>query len=295
LEASSLERRLVLQYTEPWFLGSPQPLKTFFFYENKKELNLTNGDILYKLNRYVLTAGTEKNVSKTTKVSLFYEFSLVHTWDVQPDVVLTREDTGTLAISSIKPGLIYDTRDNPFDPRKGFLAGASAKIATFLLLSEVNFAKLEVYGSHFRSLGRRVTLALAARGGIAYGLGKTTELPIVERFFLGGGTTVRGYDQDTLGPKGADGNPTGGNAFLMGNVELRTNVGKGIGLVPFLDMGNVWVKAREIDPADLKYTAGLGLRYATPVGPLRVDYGFKLNRERDESIGALHFSIGHAF
>ena len=106
---------------------------------------------------------------------------------------------------------------------------------------------------------------------------------------------MRGYEQDTLGPKGPDGNPTGGNAFLCGNVELRTYLGKGIGIVTFLDEGNVWQKVGEIDPGSIKYSTGLGLRYNTPVGPLRVDYGYKLQRERGESAGVLHFAIGHAF
>lgn len=106
---------------------------------------------------------------------------------------------------------------------------------------------------------------------------------------------MRGYAQDTLGPKGFDGNPTGGNAFLMENLELRTSLGKGIGAVAFVDGGNVWQKVNEIGLTDLKFTTGLGLRYDTPVGPIRVDYGVKLQREKGESRGELHFSIGHAF
>jgi outer membrane protein insertion porin family len=294
-EISSLDRRFILQYNEPWFLGRPLPLRAFFLYENKREFNIDNKETLYKLRRYTLTAGVEKKLGENIKGNLYYEFSIVRTYEVQPDVVLTREDTGTLAIGSVKPALIYDTRDNPFNPQKGFLAGISVKAASLLFFSETNFTKLEVYGSNFHKLGGRVTLALALRGGVAYSYGETSQLPIVERFFLGGGSTVRGYAQDTLGPKGADGNPTGGNAYLVGNVELRTNVGRNIGLVPFFDMGNVWIKAGDISPADLKYTAGLGLRYGTPVGPIRIDYGFKLNKEPGESNGELHFSIGHAF
>ena len=294
-EISSLEKRFIIQYNEPWFWGRPLPLRVFFLYENKREFNLDNKETLYKLRRYTLTAGVEKKLAENLKGNLYYEFSLVRTSDVKPDVVLTKEDTGTLAIGSIKPGFIYDTRDNPFNPSSGFLAGISLKMASILFFSETNFTKLEIYGSNFHKLGSRVTLALAFRGGVAYSYGKTSQLPIVERFFLGGGSTVRGYAQDTLGPKGADGNPTGGNAFIVGNVEFRTNVGRNIGLVPFFDMGNVWVKAGDINPADLKYTAGLGLRYTTPVGPIRIDYGFKLNKEPGESNGELHFSIGHAF
>jgi outer membrane protein insertion porin family len=295
VEASSLENRYILQYNEPWFLGMRLPFRIFFLYERRTELNFDTGDTLYKLQRYSVTAGVEKKLSDKLKAELYYEFSLVRTFDVQPDVILSREDTGTLAISGIKPSIIYDTRDNPFDPHEGFLAGLTMKVATFLLLSETDFIKLEAYGSNFHRLSKRITLALSVRGGVAYGLGSTEQLPIVERFFLGGRSTVRGYPQDTLGPKGADGNPTGGNAYLMGNVELRTDIGRGFGIVPFVDMGNVWLRAKDVDPMQLKFTTGLGLRYSTPVGPLRVDYGIKLNRGAGESRGEIHFSVGHAF
>lgn len=294
-ELSSLAKRLILQYQEPWFMDWPLPFRAFFLFEDKKEVNLPDREVRYKLSRYTVTAGVEKKLSDTVKADLYYEFDLVTTSDVLPDVVLTREDVGTLAISSIKPGIAYDTRDNPFDPSKGVLAGGALKIASPVFLSETNFTKLNLYGSTFHRLHKRIVLAISVRGGLAFGLGRTNELPIVERFFLGGGSTVRGYDQDTLGPKGADGNPTGGDAFLAGNIEFRTFVGRGISLVPFVDMGNVWVKVRDMNVTDLKYTAGIGLRYSTPVGPLRVDYGFKLNRAPGESKGALHFSIGHAF
>jgi outer membrane protein insertion porin family len=272
------------------------PFRTIFLYENRTELDPSTKEILYKLRRYAVTSGVEKKLSDTMKAEFYYEFSLVRTTDVKPDVVLIKEDTGTLAISGVKPALIYDTRDNPFDPKKGVLAGISMKLATFLFLSEVNFIKTEIYGSTFHKLSKRITLALSARGGVAYGLGSTEQLPLVERFFLGGRSTVRGYAQDTLGPKGADGTtPTGGNAYLMGNVEFRTDIGRGLGLVPFFDMGNVWLSAGEINPMKLKYTTGLGLRYNTPVGPLRVDYGLKLSRQTGESRGEIHFSVGHAF
>lgn len=296
VELSSLQQRLILQYIEPWFLGKKLPFRTFFLYENKKELDPSTKEIIYKLRRFSVTSGVEKKLSDILKGELYYEFSLTRTTDVKPDVVLTKEDTGTLAISSIKPAIIYDTRDNPINPKKGVLAGISMKLATFVLLSEVNFIKTEMYGSTFHKLSRRITLALSARVGVAYGLGSTVELPLVERFFLGGRSTVRGYAQDALGPKGPDGTtPTGGNAYLMGNIEFRTDIGKGFGLVPFLDMGNVWLSANEINPMQLKFTTGLGLRYDTPVGPLRVDYGVKLSRQAGESHGEIHFSVGHAF
>jgi len=291
LELSSIEKRSILEYLEPRFLDKQMPFRVILLYEDRKEVNIDTRDTLYRLNRYSAAAGIEKKLSDNLKTELYYEFSFTDTFDVQPDVFLSKEDTGTLAISALKPGIIYDTRDNPFDPRKGILSVISLKATSPLLLSETNFLKLLFQGSAYQQLSKQFVAALSLRGGLAWGYHGTEELPIVERFFLGGRTTVRGYEQDTLGPKG----PTGGNAFLCGNIELRSYLGKGIGIVAFLDGGNVWQKVQDIEFGSIKYTTGLGLRYNTPVGPIRVDYGHKLQREKGESAGELHFAIGHAF
>lgn len=294
-ELSSLEQRYILSYNQPWFIVKELAFRALLLHENRKVMNLDNNDIQYHLKRDTASVGIEKKILGNLKAELYYDFSVVRTFDVLPDIVLSREDTGTLIISGIRPGLLYDTRDNPFEPRKGILAGLSFKLASSLFFSQTDFGKLTIYANKYYGLHKRVVLALSARAGAANGFGATRELPIVERFFLGGRTTVRGYSQDTLGPKGTDGNPTGGNAFAMGNVELRTDVGRGFGVVTFLDGGNVWRKIADASIADFKYTTGLGLRYTTPVGPFRVDYGIKLNKDTGESRGEIHFSLGHAF
>jgi outer membrane protein insertion porin family len=294
-ELSSLEERYILQYRDPWLLGIELPLRAFFLFEDTEEIDIDNRETRYRLKRYTVSAGVEKELTRSIKAAFYYEFSLVKTFDVQPDIILSKEDIGTLAISGIKPSIFYDTRDDPVEPRKGVLAGISLKITPDILFSESNFIKMSASGNVYRALHRRLTLAVSVRGGLAYGFDDTDELPLVERFFLGGRSSVRGYDEDELGPLGSDGNPTGGNAFLMSNIELRTVLTRNIGLVAFLDMGNVWIETNDLDLTDLKYTTGIGLRYNTPVGPLRVDYGFKLDREPIESRSEFHFSIGHMF
>jgi outer membrane protein insertion porin family len=294
-ELSSLTTRFILSYREPWFLGKPMPFRAILLREDRKEKNVDTGDIRYRVKRHSASVGIEKKLSDKTKLDLFYEFSLVETFDVQPDVILSKEDTGTLAISSITPSIAYDTRDNPFDPQRGVFASLSVKSASYLLLSETDFIKVIARASRYMRLSRWLVLAASLRGGVAEGLRDTDELPIVERFFLGGRDTVRGFNQDTLGPKGDLGTPVGGNAFLLGNLEFRIKVYDGWKLVTFLDAGNVYPKIGDVDPTDLRYTAGLGLRYSTPVGPVRVDYGHKLNRKPGESSGEIHFSIGQAF
>ena len=141
---------------------------------------------------------------------------------------------------------------------------------------------------------KRIVLACSLKGGAAYAFEGAKELPLIERFFLGGRTTVRGYSHDTLGPKGVNNNPTGGNAFALVDGEFRFDVGKGVGLVTFVDAGNVW-KLINDSGTELKYTAGAGFRYNTPVGPVRLDYGRKLEKEEGLSSGEVHFSFGHAF
>jgi outer membrane protein insertion porin family len=174
-------------------------------------------------------------------------------------------------------------------------AGISLKTATIVLLSETDFFKLVAFGSGFKELKRRVVLAASVRGGFAQGIRDTTDLPLVERFFLGGRSTVRGFKQDNLGPKGLQGTPVGGNVFLLGNLELRFSLTKKWRIVTFFDTGAVWLDGEDVNIEDLRYTAGAGIQYNTPVGPIRFDYGRKLDREAGESSGEFHFSIGHAF
>jgi len=294
-ELSSIERRLILRFKEPWFLNKPNlPLNVFLTMEDKKAINIDTRETIYKINRASFLFGVERDITERLKANLNYEYSFVETRDVRPGIILSKEDTGTLGISSISPALFYDTRDNPFDPTSGSLKGVVLKFASRAFFSETEFIKVILQSSWFFKIQRGLIFATSLKGGGAYGLGDTVELPLIERFFLGGRTTVRGYDQDTLGPKGVEDTPTGGNAFALGNGELRISLGKGVGLVTFVDVGNVWRKINDID-FSLRYTAGIGLRYSTPVGPFRLDYGHKLDRERAESRGELHFSLGHAF
>ena len=294
-EMSTLARRFILQYFEPRFLDTELAFKAQILNEYKKELNIDTRAVNYRLKRDTATAGFEKKLNDKVKGEVYYELDNVKTYDVQPDIILSHEDTGTLLISGLKAGLIYDSRDNPVNPRGGILGGITYKVATALLFSETDFHKVQMYANKYLSLTKSIVLALSLRGGAAKGFSHTNELPLVERFFLGGRTTVRGYAQDTLGPKGSDNNPTGGNAFMMGNVEFRFDVWKDLGLVTFVDTGNVWQKAEQMSFRDFKFTTGSGLRYNTPVGPLSVDYGYKLNREKGESKGEIHFSVGQSF
>lgn len=293
LELSTFEKIGYLTYVDPW-LWKNLIFKSAISYEDVEVRNIDTRDTLYKLKKLGFSVGFEKKLFENFKFELLYEGTYTKTSDVLPEVIISDQDVGKLFISGFKGSVIYDTRDNPFDPKKGWLAGISSKISADTIGSEINFNKTSFYINKYTEIFDDLVLATSLRGGWIWLYGDTKDMPISERFFLGGRDTVRGYAQNTLGPKNNN-QPTGGNAFLMGNIEIRSSLGKNFLLVNFLDFGNVWKRGRDLNITDLKYTIGLGLRYKTPIGPIRIDYGYKLNRERNESHGEIHFSIGHAF
>ena len=200
-------------------------------------------------------------------------------------------------IGTISPIIIRDSRDNPFNPRTGsvnsFKLDYSAGMAT---ASEIEFFRYIFQSSWYIPVSKSIVWGLSARGGWAEAYGETKELPISKRFFLGGRTTVRGFELDSIGPKGSDGSPTGGDAYLNLNTELRFPIYRSFGGLVFVDAGNVWLKSAEsVNVTDLRSSAGIGLRYLTPIGPLSLDAGWKLDRESGESAWEWHFTIGNVF
>ena len=128
------------------------------------------------------------------------------------------------------------------------------------------------------------------------------DLPASERFFAGGDTTIRGYALDTVGvPETitSSGFPLGGDADIILNAELRAPLFSDFGAVLFIDGGNVFADAAHLDLSRVRGSVGVGARYRSPIGPIRIDLGFKLDRRvlgtQLEPRYALHFSIGHAF
>lgn len=290
-QGSRIQQLYTLSYREPWFFFRDTNAHIVAAYEDREERS-------YDLERASGTVGVDKSLSKTVKGSLIYQYKRNRLTNVDPNAQLTPQDIGRVTIGSITPSLIRDTRDDPFNPRSGTLNGITVQDAAQIFGSEAQFVKTAVQSSWYQALSSRLVFAFSARIGFAQRFGETGVIPITERFLAGGRSTVRGYDQDKLGIEGItiiNGDPTGGNAMLIFNEELRIALPKSFGLVFFFDHGNVWLESRDVRFSDLKSTTGAGVRYNSPVGPFRLDWGYKLNREADESPWALHFTLGHAF
>jgi outer membrane translocation and assembly module TamA len=155
-------------------------------------------------------------------------------------------------------------------------------------------------GASVRRLRADVVFVLSARLGLARTYGDEAPLlPLPERFFAGGDYGPRGFPVDEVGPGfvGTDDEfyPTGGNALVLGGAEVRYNVTRALQLASFVDTGNVFPETGDLALSDLRWSAGLGLRYRTPIGPVRLDWGYVLDRQPGESTYRFHLTIGHAF
>lgn len=222
-------------------------------------------------------------------------------------------------LSTVSIGAAWDRRDNALTPSRGSLISGDGELALRAIGSEVGYAKTFLQASAFRPLTstRRFVLAGRAEVGMAHGFERTVldasgqptrvaDIPASQRFFAGGSTTVRGFQLDRLGvPEilNPDGLSNGGNGLLIFNGELRTIIGKlfghGFGVVGFVDSGNVFAKASDLGLSQLRNAAGFGFRYDSPIGPLRLDFGFNLDRRiiagKRERGREYHLSLGEAF
>jgi translocation and assembly module TamA len=187
----------------------------------------------------------------------------------------------------------FDGTDSLLDPRRGIRFDIAA----------TPYADLAGQDGFLRALGTLRTYldvtgdggsVVALRGALGALVGADRAVPLDKRFYSGGGGSVRGYTFQSIGPRDAQNRPLGGSSLVEASVELRQRLRGPIGLAAFLDAGSVG-DSETPDLGAIRYGAGLGLRYATGIGPLRLDVGVPLNRERGDAAFALYVGLGQAF
>jgi outer membrane protein insertion porin family len=185
---------------------------------------------------------------------------------------------------------------------KGLYLNHEVELASDALGGDVSFARFSAQFTYYQPLREITTerpfvpfFVFNHRVGLLAPYGSTTEVPVQERFFLGGPDTVRSFQLDGLGPRDSGGDPIGGLGMVLLNLEIQWPVLNNIYLAAFADAGNIWSEVRDIQPTDLQVGVGPGLRIYTPLGAIRVDYGYNLNRIEGDPIGAWQVGFGFTF
>lgn len=294
---STLQYRSVLSYIADNFLANKNlSLQLTGFADKTQDVNT------FTSTRYEGAVQLVQNLSPGSSLLYRYFYRRVEASELRitPDEIpLFNQPT---LVSGF--GLTYarDRRDNPGDPKRGSFNTADASVALRSVGSSASFYRFFVQNSTYYSIGRAFVFARSTRFGVEETLDGTREadVPLPERFFAGGGTSIRGFGLNQAGPRDPlTGFPIGGLALLAFNQELRFPmrlpfVGNRLGGTLFYDAGNVYTDIRHISfswkpPANdnnlpyFSHTVGFGVRYPTPVGPVRVDFGYQINPAQYEA------------
>jgi outer membrane protein insertion porin family/translocation and assembly module TamA len=195
-----------------------------------------------------------------------------------------------------------NTSQQPLDPRQGYMVSTHVEKAGQVLRGTFVYTEFVGELRGYLPLASRVVVASRARAGTLAGPSASL-IPFYKRYFVGGSNSVRGWGRYQVSPLTPSGDPIGGRTLLELSTEARFGIRGKLGGVIFVDAGNSWIEAWSVRFRDLRWAVGPGLRYDTPVGPMRVDLGFQVNPidglvidgEKATRTWRVHFSIGHAF
>jgi len=226
-----------------------------------------------------------------------YNFETVDLSDIRVNPLATGQtNLGTLKLSTLSTAWLRDTRDDPIEPGKGFFNTLNLSVASRAYGSQANLVSFFGQSQMYRRVSQNAVLATSLRLGLIAPYGVTPEVPISERFFAGGSTTLRGFGLDEAGPLDPESRaPLGGNALIIANIELRFPVTQNLAVAPFYDTGNVFGRVKDVKLSSFSNTFGFGFRYKTPFGPLRVDFGFNLSPPVGFPTRQIFFTIGNPF
>jgi translocation and assembly module TamA len=282
IEGSAIRRQITADFRKPQFLS-----RDLTFVANLT--GLAQNTNAYDERTGAGFAGLEKLLAEIWRsgVGLSAEYSQI-------------EDDGVRSTYAIVGIPIYVSRDGSndlLDPTEGTRVRLSATPYRATIEQDVNFTVFEAEASAYVGLGEddRVVPAIRLKAGSITGA-DTLDIPITKRFFAGGGGSIRGYEYQMAGPLDANGDPIGGRSLLETGFELRWRVTDSIGIVPFVEGGNVYDKQTPDLGEDLFWAVGMGFRYFTIAGPLRIDIAFPLNRrEGIDDEFQFYVSVGQAF
>ena len=292
IEASQIGYKGDISLTEPRFFATRLSADTRVFAEQREEFNKDFGTQTYGVSQDFYRKFF--NDTLTTNLGFIYEFREQY---LTINRVLAPEeeklyDPRNIFVAS--PSLIYRTTDSYVRPRKGTFTAFYVDVSKGFDNTLDDFVKYRVDTRYYYTLFKPLTFAVRGRYGLIEPYGDNTTIPEDQLFFLGGTSTVRGFDENLL-RFDDNGNAVGGREVILGSIEARYDMGLNFESTAFYDIGSVQQAEGRSGFDDFRASVGVGLRYMTPVGPIGLLYGWKLDPLPNESSGTLHFSMGYTF
>ena len=272
-------------YVDPWLFDSDYQLRLRLYAQTAKMKG-------YSKNEVGFQPSIVRYFTKHWKVSAFItaEATALRDVEIEPISLVGQESYATLSFGISQT---LDYRNDPALPTRGYIFSTSLEAAPNGI-GDIAFVRALGSFSYYLPITMKSTLALGARGGIISPL-NDNGIPIDDRFFNGGATTVRSFSELTLGPRDDAGYPLGGQGYTVFNAEYTFPLFGDLYGAIFVDAGNVVSEARDFGFDNMRYAVGAGVRYNLPIGAIRFDYGLNPSPKEGEAQGAFHFAIGVAF
>jgi outer membrane protein insertion porin family len=283
----------LMSFTEPYFMGKRLAAGTDLYVRTSEYLS-----DYFNEQRIGGDLRLGKELSPFVRGDIVYKLENVDIYDVSDDASEDiKADEGKTLISSVSFGLTRDTRDSIAFPHRGAISCITAEFAG--LGGDAEFFKIEAMGSQYFVPIERFPDHVVRVAGSAGAAGPYTgsgEIPLSERFFLGGGDSIRGFDYRDVGPRDVNNEPIGGDAMLMGSVEYTFPLISRIRGAAFFDMGNVYETPSDFLDGVVA-SVGMGVRLNLPVGPIKLDYGIPVITDEwtEGENGAFSFNVGTIF
>ncbi len=239
-------------------------------------------------------AGLSRNFrSLNTDLSVRYNYQILSATrrDIPPTFGLAEADVGSFIFE-----LRHDRRDNPLLPHEGYKISSTLEVASHTLFGDVNFERMETSFSYHHPLGALRWLHFGVTHGFVTTPGSAAvDLPINRRFFPGGDSSIRGYQFGEAAPRNASGDLVGAETYTLGNLEFEQGLTHSLSLVFFFDALGEAARIQNYPFNEWLYSAGLGIRWKTIIGPVRLEYGRNVNPRPEDPAGTLQIAIGFPF
>ncbi len=293
-----------VEFKEPWFLEQRLALGYNLFFHNydfnnSSVFDSSSNDYEYSQENYGASVSLARAFGQFWAGSITYTIQQYDLYDFNPESSpqLLMEE-GNRSDSSITLGMTYDTRDSVLLTRHGTHADVSAEFAGGPLFGQTNIYKFQADAQHYILLPDDLILTIAGATGDVDYYGDSKEVPLFDRFFIGGSRSVRGFSNRDIGPVDENGIPLGGDTMAYGNLELTFPIMERVRGAIFTDAGFLDARAFHYEDAwdELDAAAGVGVRLNLPIGPLRLDYAIPYKDQGyNHSSGKFSFDVGYQF